>query len=282
MSRGFWLKAKSCLKILKDDTSKQVKIHSASGSKGKDNAQKVSSNPFNGLSSEDIAAIRIQTAFRTFMERKKRRRLIGAARFHNLIKAHSVKKQASITLSYIHIWSRIQSQINARRLYMVTEGRCKQKKMENQLKLEAKLQELEVEWNGGSETMEEIHSKIQQREEASIKRERAMAYAFSHQWKANNSQYLGQAYYTISKDNWGWSWKERWIAARPWEVRIQAESQSSKRSHSRQASKVDKVLKQQELKLPMSIKPALSHERELQIKGKKLTSSPTIEEVPVT
>ena len=37
------------------------------------------------------------------------------------------------------------------------------------------------EWCGGSDTMEEIVSRIHQREEAAFKRERAMAYAFSHQ-----------------------------------------------------------------------------------------------------
>lgn len=40
---------------------------------------------------------------------------------------------------------------------------------------------LQVEWCGGSETMEEILQRIQQREVAAVKRERAMAYAFSHQ-----------------------------------------------------------------------------------------------------
>ena len=38
-----------------------------------------------------------------------------------------------------------------------------------------------MEWNGGSETMEEVMARIHQREEAAGKRERAMAYAFSHQ-----------------------------------------------------------------------------------------------------
>lgn len=40
---------------------------------------------------------------------------------------------------------------------------------------------MQVEWCGGSDTMEEILARIQQREEAAVKRERAMAYAFSHQ-----------------------------------------------------------------------------------------------------
>lgn len=39
----------------------------------------------------------------------------------------------------------------------------------------------QVEWCGGSETMEEILARIHQREEAAVKRERTMAYAFSHQ-----------------------------------------------------------------------------------------------------
>ena len=38
-----------------------------------------------------------------------------------------------------------------------------------------------MEWCGGPEAMEEILARVYQREEASVKRERAMAYAFSHQ-----------------------------------------------------------------------------------------------------
>jgi len=68
---------------------------------------------------------------------------------------------------------------------MVTQGRLQHKRLENRLKLEIKLHELEVEWCGGSETMEEILAKIQQKEEATVKRERAMAYAFSHQVNQN-------------------------------------------------------------------------------------------------
>lgn len=38
-----------------------------------------------------------------------------------------------------------------------------------------------MEWSNGTETMEEILARIHLREEAAVKRERAMAYAFSHQ-----------------------------------------------------------------------------------------------------
>lgn len=68
--------------------------------------------------------------------------------------------------------------------------------------------------------MEEIIARIQQREEAAIKRERTMAYAFTHQWRANPGWNQGGAFvYECGKGNWGWSWVDRWIAARPWETR---------------------------------------------------------------
>ncbi|KAF2287346.1 hypothetical protein GH714_039695 [Hevea brasiliensis] len=216
------------------------------------------------MSVEHKAAIRIQTAFRAYMAKRTMRRLKGAVRFNVLIHANDTQKQASSTLSYIHAWSNIQAQIRARRHHMVTEGRIKQKNIENQQKLEAKLHELEMEWCSGSETMEEILSRVQQREEAAVKRERAMAYAFSHQWRANPTQYLGQAYYSIGKENWGWSWKERWIAARPWEIRVHSLPNNPKKGQSMQVSK-------SEMKITLSTKPALSNGK-VNTKAKKLSN----------
>ncbi|KAL0722308.1 hypothetical protein Bca4012_036907 [Brassica carinata] len=168
--------------------------------------------------SEDWAATKIQSAFRAYQARKMLRRLKGIARAKLLAEKHPVKKQAAVTLKYLHSWSKIQSQIKARRVCMVMEGRLMHKRLENQQKLEAKLHDIEVEWNGGAETKDEILGRIHQREEATIKRERALAYAFSHQWKADGkTQWLGG--YELGNTNWGWSWKERWIAVRPWEVR---------------------------------------------------------------
>ncbi|XP_062093435.1 protein IQ-DOMAIN 10-like [Humulus lupulus] len=154
----------------------------------------------------------------------------GTGQAREFVRVHTVKDQTISALSHIHSWSRIQDQIKARRLSMVKEARIKQKKLENQMKLEAKIHELEVEWCGGLETMEEILSRIHQREEAAIKRERAMAYAFLHQWRANSSQYLGQASFSLGKEDWGWSWVERWVAARPWEIRVVSYPINSKKT----------------------------------------------------
>ncbi|KAK9936491.1 hypothetical protein M0R45_013331 [Rubus argutus] len=234
MGSGNWFKAFNNLRKAKFGSSKRVKLGSLD------------------MPVEDIAAIRIQTAFRAHVARKALRRLKGIVRLQMLTQAYPVRKQATTTLSYLHSWSRIQTDIRTRRLCMVTEGRIKQKKLENQIKLEAKLHDIEVEWSGGSETMDDILSRIYQREEAAVKRERAMAYAFSHQWRANCSQSQGLGSYELGKATWGWSWKERWIAARPWESRVQ--SPTPKKLQTKQASKVGKNINSPTPKTSVSVK----------------------------
>ncbi|KAL8263302.1 hypothetical protein R6Q59_024651 [Mikania micrantha] len=130
---------------------------------------------------ENIAATRIQTAFRAFKARKALRHLKGILRLQTLTQGDFGKKQASNTLINLQSWSKIQAQIRTRRRRMVEDGGIRRKKLENQLKLETKLHDLEVEWNSGCETKDEALARIQQREVAAVKRERAMAYAFSHQ-----------------------------------------------------------------------------------------------------
>ncbi|XVF87375.1 hypothetical protein PTKIN_Ptkin18bG0115200 [Pterospermum kingtungense] len=242
---------KTIINIVKDDSSKKVKGSSASkksnGFKWKKRLRRASSRTSFirnantlGMPIEDLAATRIQTAFRAYRARKNLRRLKGIGRLPAQTQTNSIKKQATTTLEYLHSWSNIQAQIRARRLCMVTEGRLRQKKIANQLKLEAKLHDLQVEWYGGPHTKEEVLTKIQQREEAAVKRERTMAYAFSHQWRAPNSNIIGLGNYELAKANWGWSWVERWIAVRPWESRLPTHSITPKKAQNKQISKTGK------------------------------------------
>ncbi|KAF9683643.1 hypothetical protein SADUNF_Sadunf04G0035200 [Salix dunnii] len=274
MGSGDWFKTIISIKKVKDDSSKQPKgstTAKSNGFKWKNKMRKESAvlangssrvNPrFIGMPVEDVAATQIQTAFRAYMARKTLRCLKGTVRLKIITQNYSVKKQAATTLNYLHSWSQIQAQIRARRLCMVTESRLRQKKLENQLKLEAKLHDLEVEWCGGSDTMEGTLARIHQREEAAVKRERTMAYAFSHQWRASTGHSLGLVNYELGKPNWGWSWKERWIAARPWESRVPVKSASPNKVKNRQANKVDENTKLQTKKTPVSSKPSLSNGR---------------------
>lgn len=227
-----WFKKLVAIKRKKETRPKKLEIQqnskNANGPKVRDNSGiessfRAGSTKVIGRSTgKEFAATRIQTAYRSYRARKALRCLKGTSRFQALIEADALTKQASSALDKIHFWSRIQTEIISRRYWMAAEGRIKQKRLENQVKVESKLHELEVEWCGGPETMEEIVSRIQHREEATNKRERAMAYAFYHQWRANPNRYFGQAYYDLSKESWGWSWKERWIAVCPWEARVVA------------------------------------------------------------
>ncbi|KAI3719012.1 hypothetical protein L6452_19899 [Arctium lappa] len=192
-----------------------------------------------GQLAEDIAAIRIQTAFRAFKARKFFFNLKRLVRLQMLMEGDFGKKQTSNTLRNLQSWSKIQAQIRTHRLAIVEDSGFKQKKLENQLRLDAKARDLEVEWSGGSHTMVETLARMKQREEATVKRERAMAYAFSHQWRANSNTNLLPNDSELATSNWGWSWMERWIAARPWEGRAlvvstpkKVNSPSSKKSPS--------------------------------------------------
>ncbi|KAL5772292.1 hypothetical protein ACOSQ2_012216 [Xanthoceras sorbifolium] len=273
MGSGDWFKTIINSKKVKIGSSKQVKGSSASAKSNGFKWKKRSSKESNSLAKssisgnhgalgmpvEDVAAIRIQTAFRAYMARKSLRRLKGTVRLQAVTQRPSVKKQATSALSYLHTWNKLLVEIRDRRMYMVKEGRLRQKKLENHQKLEAKLHDLEVEWHGGSETMEVILSRIHLREEAAVKRERAMAYAFSHQWRANSNP-LGLSNYELGKADWGWSWKERWIAARPWESRVPPKFISPKKGQHRQSSKVVKNIKSPKTpKSSTSAKPAMSN-----------------------
>ncbi|XP_076921591.1 protein IQ-DOMAIN 10-like [Bidens hawaiensis] len=211
-----------------------------------------------GLLTEDKAATRIQTAFRGFKARKFYCNSKQIVRLQMLMEGNYGKKQTSNTLRNLQSWSRIQGQIRTSRLSMIEDRGNKQKKIENQLRLDAKARDLEVEWKGSHHTMTEALARAKQREEATIKRERAMAYAFSHQWRAHSNNNLGANDSKLATYDWGWSWMERWIAARPWESRElvgstpkKVNSPTSKKSPSMKKSNSQKSS-------PVGTKPSLS------------------------
>ncbi|KAK1382198.1 Protein IQ-DOMAIN 1 [Heracleum sosnowskyi] len=247
MRSGDWLKNLIGLKKLKNRKPKYLKGSSApQNANGLNKNHHLQTNSTNishhvangnpGIPSEDLAATRIQSAFRAYRARKTRRQLKGTVNLRAVTLGSSSKKQASVTLKYLHTWSRLQTEIRARRASMTVEARIKQRKVESQLKLETKLHDLEVEWSNGTETMEEVLARIHLREEAAVKRERAMAYAFSHQWRASSNPALGN--YELGKAIWGWSWMERWVAARPWESRALVQSNPKKATSSKKPRKL--------------------------------------------
>ncbi|KAG4385952.1 hypothetical protein GLYMA_12G189900v4 [Glycine max] len=134
---------------------------------------------------------------------------------------HAVRKQAAITLRCMQALVRVQARVRARHVCMALETQASQQKHQQNLANEARVRETEEGWCDSVGSVEEIQAKILKRQEAAAKRERAMAYALSHQWQAGSRQQpVSSGGFEPDKNSWGWNWLERWMAVRPWENRF--------------------------------------------------------------
>ncbi|KAJ6793611.1 protein IQ-DOMAIN 1-like [Iris pallida] len=191
---------------------------------------------FSDRSKEEVAAIKIQTAFRGYMARRALRALRGLVRLKALTSSDSVKRQASATLSCMQTLARVQAQIRSRRIRMTEENQALQKQLQLKHERELEKQRMAEEWDTSLQSKEQIETSLQNKQDAAIRRERAMAYAFSHQWK--NSSRANPMFMDPNNPQWGWSWMERWMAARPWEGRSAADRDlNSDRASVRSASR---------------------------------------------
>ncbi|KAH7663878.1 IQ motif EF-hand binding site domain-containing protein [Dioscorea alata] len=172
-----------------------------------------------------ISAIKIQAAYRGYLARKSFRALKGLMRLQSVMKGQSVKRQTMNTMRCMQMLVRVQSQIRTRRLQMMESRNIQQHQMmvKNERDIESNLNkwnfghQLEAEghegWEDSTLTKDEIDVRMRRKVEAVIKRERALAYAYSHQL-LKVTPMSAQAVLSDIKSGgfpWWWSWLERQV-----------------------------------------------------------------------
>lgn len=186
----------------------------------------------------EVAAIRIQKAFRGYLARRALRALRGLVRLRSLMEGPVVKRQAISTLRSLQIFAHLQSQIRLRRLRMLEENQALQKQLLLKHTKELESMRIGEEWDDSIQSKEQVEAKLLSKYEATMRRERAMAYSFSHQqnWK-NSSRSINPMFMDPTNPAWGWSWLERWTAARPWESHSLMEKEKNDNSSVRSSSR---------------------------------------------
>lgn len=144
------------------------------------------------LNERHLCATKIQAAYRGYTARRNYRALRGLVRLQGVVKGQSVKWQTANALKCMQLMVRVQNQINSRRIQML-ENQVQQRQTmhnKNDKDLESafgkwNLSESMDEWEDSTLTKEEIDARMHRKVDAIVKRERAMAYAYSQQlWKA--------------------------------------------------------------------------------------------------
>nr|GLL47776.1 protein IQ-DOMAIN 14 [Ipomoea trifida] len=162
-----------------------------------------------------VSATTIQAAFRGYMARRSFRALRGLVRLQGVVRGNNVKKQTVNAMKQMQLLVRVQTQIQSRRIQMLENQALQSQALKNDKDGESTLSKWtqlteagnHENWDDSTLTKDEIEERWRRKVEAVIKRERAMAYAYSHQlWKGNPKSALD---IRSSGYPWWWNWLER-------------------------------------------------------------------------
>ncbi|XP_028556802.1 protein IQ-DOMAIN 1-like [Dendrobium catenatum] len=130
---------------------------------------------------KEVAAIKIQAAFRGYLVRRGTGALRGLVRLKLMANRRAVKRQTINTLHNMQTLARVQAQLRERKVRLSEENQTLHK--QRQLKREKELEKFKLgeDWVDSPHSKEQFQAKIQKKQEAARRRERTLAYAYSHQ-----------------------------------------------------------------------------------------------------
>ncbi|XP_021290128.1 protein IQ-DOMAIN 1-like [Herrania umbratica] len=191
---------------------------------------RLSSKPSNHTNvREHYAAVVIQTAFRGYLARRALHALKGLVKLQALVRGHNVRRQAKLALKCMQSLVRVQDrEIDQQSARLSHEGCRKSMFAETNAFWESRyLQDIRSrksmsrdmscttdEWDDRPQTSEEIEAILQNKKEAALKREKALAYAFSKQiWRSGRNPSAGDEKELEERTKW----LDRWMATKQWE-----------------------------------------------------------------
>ncbi|KAL1535393.1 Protein of unknown function (DUF4005) [Salvia divinorum] len=175
------------------------------------------------LRNQHWSATMIQAAFRGYLARRSFRALRGLVRLQGVVRSTNAQRQTINAMKQMQLLVRIQTQIQSRRVQMLENQAIQHdnKEMESNTLSKWTLSQLHEggdsdDWDDSMLTKEEIEERLRKKIEAVMKRERAMAYAYSHQsWKAHPRLSQGAQDIRSTGLPWWWNWLDRQLPPAP-------------------------------------------------------------------